>query len=241
MPILPTAASSKYWDSGKGRSSKVSAATRQLSRLHKPADMSLEAWQRELRRQFGREQPFTLKNAGAEPVFSDFHVSNPRSGSAYRVAIRGPRPGDNYCSCPDFATNALGTCKHVEFVLRKLDSRARTRVILKRGFQPPFSEIVLQYGAKRDVRFRPGSSCPSRLMALAARFFDAQQLLRANAYATFESFLSQAAKVDHDLRCYDDVLGFVAEVRDRSRREQRVTDAFPRSVRDPSLQSLLKS
>src|SRR5206468_9956803 len=109
------------------------------------------------------------------------------------------------------------------------------------GFQPPFSEIVLQYGAKRDVRFRPGSSCPSRLTALAARFFDAQQLLRANAYATFESFLSQAARFDHDLRCYDDVLGFVAEVRDRSRREQRVTDAFPRSVHDPGLQSLPKS
>jgi superfamily II DNA or RNA helicase len=212
-----------------------------LSRLHKPADMSLEAWQRELRRQFGREQPFTLKNAGAEPVFSDFHVSNPRSGGAYRVAIRGPRPGDNYCSCPDFATNALGTCKHVEFVLRKLESRARTRVVLKRGFQPPFSEIVLQYGARRDVRFRPGTACPRRLTALATRYFDSQQILHAGAYATFESFLSQAAKFDHDLRCYDDVLGFVAEVRDRSRREQCIADAFPRGVRDPGLQTLLKS
>ena len=82
-------------------------ATRKLSRLHKPPDMSLEAWQRELRRQFGREQAFTLTNAGTESVFSDFHVSNPRSGSTHRVAICGPRPGDNYCSCPDFATNAL--------------------------------------------------------------------------------------------------------------------------------------
>ena len=212
-----------------------------LSRLHKPADMSLEAWQRELRRQFGREQPFTFKNAGTEPVFSDFQVTNPRSGSTYRVGIRGARPGDNYCSCPDFATNALGTCKHVEFVLRKLGGRARTRVMLKRGFQPPFSEIVLRYGAKRDVRFRPGTSCPRRLTALATRYFDSQQILHAGAYATFESFLSQAAKFDHDLRCYDDVLGFVAEVRDRSRREQRIADAFPRGVRDPGLQTLLKS
>ena len=85
--------------------------TRTLSRLHKPPDLSLEAWQRELRRQFGREQSFTLTNAGTEPVFSDFQVTNPRSGSTYRIAIRGPQPGDNYCSCPDFVTNALGTCK----------------------------------------------------------------------------------------------------------------------------------
>jgi len=64
------------------------ATTRTLSRLRKPADLSLDAWQRELRRQFGREQPFTLKNTVTEPVFSDFHVSNPQSASTYRVARR---------------------------------------------------------------------------------------------------------------------------------------------------------
>lgn len=46
------------------------AAARRLSRLHKPSDLSLEAWQIELRRQFGREQGFVLKNMGGEPVAS---------------------------------------------------------------------------------------------------------------------------------------------------------------------------
>lgn len=216
-------------------------ATRKLSRLHRPADLSLDAWQRELRRQFGREQSFRLTNAGTEPVFSDFEVSNPQSGSTYRVAIRGPRPGDNYCSCPDFATNALGTCKHIEFVLRKIEERRRTRAALRRGFQPSYSEIILHYGAKRVVRFRVGTSCPRALAALAAQYFDSQQVLRADAYGRFESFLSQAARVHHDLRCYDDVLGFVAEVRDRSRREQAVAEAFPRGVRDPGFRKLLKA
>jgi superfamily II DNA or RNA helicase len=219
---------------------RTTRTPRTLSRLHKPPDLSLEAWQRELRRQFGREQRFTLKNAGAEPVFSDFHVSNPRSGSTYRVAIRGSGLGDNSCSCPDFATNTLGTCKHVEFVLRRLDGRLTTRAVLQRGFRPPYSEIVLHYGAKRDVRFRPGTSCPRSLATLAATYFDAQQVLRADAYATFESFVSQAARFHHDLRCDDDVLAFVAEVRDRSRREQRIADAFPRRARDRGLRTLLK-
>jgi len=167
-------------------------------------------------------------------------VSNPRSGSTYRIAIRGPGPGDNYCSCPDFATNSLGTCKHVEFVLRKLEKRPRAREVLRSGFLPPYREMVLQYGAKRDVRFRRGTSCPRSLAALAAKYFDAQQHLRAGAYATFESFLSRAARFDHDLRCYDDVLGVVAEVRDRSRRERRIAEAFPRGVSDPGFRKLLK-
>jgi SNF2 family DNA or RNA helicase len=39
----------------------------------------------------------------------------------------------------------------------------------------------------------------------------------------------------------DDVLSFVAEVRDRQRREQRVEELFPRGVRDPGFRKLLKS
>jgi hypothetical protein len=53
--------------------------------------MSLEAWQIELRRQFGREQAFKLKNLGDQPVFSDFQVTNPQSKSTYRVATRAAR------------------------------------------------------------------------------------------------------------------------------------------------------
>ena len=75
-----------------------------LSRLVKPEDMSLEDWQIELRRQFGREQSYTLKNLGDERIFSEFLVANPQSRGSYRVQIRGPHPGDNFCSCPDFAT-----------------------------------------------------------------------------------------------------------------------------------------
>src|SRR5438874_1467140 len=65
-----------------------------LSRLQKPAGMSLEEWQIELRRQFGREQNYLLKNLGDEPIFSEFEVTNPQTRGAYRVQIRGAQPGD---------------------------------------------------------------------------------------------------------------------------------------------------
>jgi hypothetical protein len=96
-----------------------------LSRTHAPPDLPPADWQRGLRRQFGREQTFGLENLGTEPFFSEFRVSNPQSKSGYHVAIRGLRPSDNYCSCPDYATNELGTCKHIEFVLAVLKAAAR--------------------------------------------------------------------------------------------------------------------
>src|SRR5260370_13034558 len=88
-----------------------------LSRTHAPADLSPMDWQRGLRRQFGREQPFELENLGSEPFFSDFRVSNPVSKSSYRVAILGLGLGGNFCSFPDYATSDLGTCNHSELTL----------------------------------------------------------------------------------------------------------------------------
>ena len=109
-----------------------------LSRLQAPEGVTSADWQRGLRQQFGAEQAFTLENLGSEPFFSDFAVANPESKSRYRVAIRGRVLGDNYCSCPDFATNGLGTCKHIEFTLAKLCEQKRGGVGRPaQGFQPP--------------------------------------------------------------------------------------------------------
>ena len=140
----------------KKRRARGRSLAPKLSRLHRPEELSLEAWQRELRRQFGREQKFLLKSsAGGHPVASEFEVTNPLTRNRYRVVIRGREPGNNFCSCPDFATNTLGTCKHVEFTLARLERKLGMRKALARGVEPPFTEVYLHYGARREVRFRP--------------------------------------------------------------------------------------
>ena len=45
------------------------------------------------------------------------------SGKTYRVALRGEERGQSYCSCPDFRTNTLGTCKHVLHLLDRVRRR----------------------------------------------------------------------------------------------------------------------
>ncbi len=211
-----------------------------LSRLNKPDGMSLEDWQIELRRQFGREQDYRLKNVGDQAVFSEFEVVNPQSRNAYRVRIRGPRLNDNHCSCPDFATNTLGTCKHIEFVLASLERKRGGAAILRAGFRPPYSEVFLQYGARREVRLRLGEESPPESVQLTARYFGADGLLLPEAFASFEAFLAEAGRLDLDLRCRDDVLTFVAEVRDAERRRERVTEAFPRSTKSAAFKDLMR-
>ncbi len=211
-----------------------------LSRLHRPDGMSMESWQTALRRQFGREQRFSLKNTGTHPVFSEFEVTNPQTRNAYRVVIRGSEPGTNFCACPDFATNALGTCKHIEFTLGRLGRTRERRRVLARAFEPPFSEVYLHYGADRRVRFRPRAGAPAALLELSRRYCDGGGTLRAEAFAHFDTFLSAAARLDPDLRCYEDALGFVAQVRDTARRQETLRKAFPRGLRSAAFKDLVR-
>jgi superfamily II DNA or RNA helicase len=84
-----------------------------------------------------RTEKMSIKSADASIPWTDYAVTNKLSGKTYRVALRGTEPGDSYCSCPDFRTNTLGTCKHILHVLHKA----------KRYFSA--AELKRQYRRKR--------------------------------------------------------------------------------------------
>src|SRR5882672_5476614 len=191
-----------------------------LSRTHPPADLAPLDWQRGLRRQFGREQAFGFENLGTEPFFSEFRVSNPASKSSYRVAIRGLGPSGNFCSCPDYATSELGTCKHLEFTLARLEKKRGAKAAFTRGYQPAFSELYLRNDGKRAVHFRAGTDCPPALREAAAHLFDLERngVLPDERLGELEHFMTLAAKSGHELRAYEDGLDFIAGRRDAERR-----------------------
>lgn len=133
------------------RKSSKASPRRKLSNTRKPEELSLEEWQIQLRREFGATQNFKIANLGEHPIFSDFAVTNPESGGTYRVLIRGNDPGENHCSCPDFAVNTLGTCKHIEFLLSRLMKKRGGKSAFKRGYQPVSSEVWLRTGSRHAV------------------------------------------------------------------------------------------
>lgn len=205
--------------------------------------MPVENWQAGLRRQFGREQAFVVKNLGTEPVFSEFAIVNPQSGGHYRVAIRGRGIGENFCSCPDFATNDLGTCKHIEFTLARIEARRGARAALARGYQPAYSEIYLHYMGARSVRFRAGTDCPRALLARARKLFDqtAGWRLPSSRFAELDAFLALTQRSGHEVRCYDDALALVAEIRDAEERRRVLAETYPNGPKSRKLAKLLKA
>jgi ERCC4-related helicase len=213
-----------------------------LTRNQAPAGVSLVEWQRGLRRQFGREQAFGLENLGGEPFFSEFRVSNPVSKSSYRVAIRGPGPGGNFCSCPDYATSELGTCKHLEFTLAQLEKKRGAKAAFARGYQPAFSELYLRNDGQRRVHFRAGTDCPPLVRQAAAALFDAEHdgMLPDDRLGELEHFMAGVSNSGHEFRAYDDALDFIAGRRDAERRAAVLEELFPRGAADAKLLGLLK-
>src|SRR2546427_660117 len=68
----------------------------------------------------------------SEPVFSSFAVRSP-SGVRCEVEVRSLSERENSCSCPDFRTNGLATCKPVEAVIARLRRTPAGRAALHQG------------------------------------------------------------------------------------------------------------
>ena len=145
--------------------------------------------------------------------FGDYQVLS-TSGNEYRVAMRGPGLFDNYCSCPDFARNTLGTCKHIESLLARLRRRYRSKLEHKR-YERERASLSLLYGESLEVQLKlPDRPDPS-LNAVAAKYFDASGLLPKAHYARFASILADLRQADGTAVVYSDVLDHVDRVNER--------------------------
>ena len=110
-----------------------------VSNHKKPQELTADQWQKELRKQIAEEQPFKITmQQGEHPVFTEYSVHNPVSGGVYTVAIRSPGRGLNFCTCMDYKTNRLGTCKHIESVLVNLSKNKMLGKLLTTPFTPSY-------------------------------------------------------------------------------------------------------
>ncbi|MFH2058287.1 MAG: DEAD/DEAH box helicase [Pseudomonadota bacterium] len=86
-----------------------------------------------------------VKAESGEPWFGSWRASSINSAFSqnYRVTIRNLDKRNNYCSCPDFAGNQLGTCKHIEAVLHKIRKQPEYEIFKKQPI--PFPYIYLAW------------------------------------------------------------------------------------------------
>src|SRR5678815_2955019 len=132
-----------------------------LSNTRKPINLSVNEWQTILRRQIAQRTVFKISNIGDGAVYSDYNVYNTATKNTYKVALRSADNSLNYCSCYDFKTNQLGTCKHIEAVLTYINKKPAWRKMLRQSYTPAYSSMYIEYRGERKVMFRIGTDAVS--------------------------------------------------------------------------------
>ncbi|MBP5393402.1 MAG: DEAD/DEAH box helicase [Bacteroidaceae bacterium] len=202
-----------------------------LSNTIKPAEMGLEEWQVALRRQQAQRERFAINETNPQFCPGEYQVRNPRSRSQYKVIYRGAYSPWNYCSCPDFRTSGLGTCKHIEAV--KLWLQAENKEV--HNEEPDYSSVYVDYRGGRNIRIRTCETHRKELAALTQEYFDQASVLRPEAYASFDTFIEKARSIDSSLRCYPDALELVISQRERLQRTALADNVYTDAMLDALL------
>jgi len=159
------------------------------------------------RRERARDSIAKILERPSNGPYGDYRIKS-ASGKTYRVAMRGPGLFENYCSCPDFAVNTLGTCKHVEALLLRLRKR-HGHSLESKAYARSRASISLQYGETIDVRLRLPAAPSPTLRKLAGQYFDSAGLLRQRHFRSFHEVIEAFRKADLEAVVYSDVIEYL--------------------------------
>lgn len=172
----------------------------------------------ERRRERARAEILKIVNKGSHPVFSVFEVSS-TSKKSYRVEIRSLDELQNSCTCPDYKTNLIGTCKHIEGVLISLEKEHGKKLKKLAAERPKGTQIYLHHGVDVTVRIVLPIPENARVKDLLNRHFDSAGLLVGSPLQTLPTLLADVESLparDRSLaRVTEAVLEYLLLLQDR--------------------------
>ncbi len=190
-----------------------------------PDGMSVEEWQIALRRENAIDAGFEVEHLDDNRIWGDYMVIS--NNGRYRVAFRGVLSDRNFCSCLDFRTNGLGTCKHLEAVTLHLQQHVDGYPWAGMEYNPPYSSIYVSYKGGRSVKIRVGEMQHMEYLRLAEQYFDADLTLPEDKYEQLPEIVNRAQKISNTFRCYDDVYELTESYSIRRTWQEQIRTKYP--------------
>jgi hypothetical protein len=185
--------------------------------VQSPGWLTSDADEMERRRLRGANEPFQIEQLTPDDdFFGDYRIHS-NEGQTYRVEIRSLAEPVNSCDCPDHRINGLGTCKHIEATLHRLQHKRKRAFHEATGKGSPYVEVFLD---RRDRQIRigwpRGSQQGSRTRNLLDPFFSDDDILAGNpldvlpalqrAIAVTHSAVRRRIRVSHELKSWIETL-----------------------------------
>ncbi len=209
----------------------------QLSNTRKPTGMPVAEWQTQLRKQIAEKSDFKITNIGEGLAFSDYNVYNAATNNTYKVALRSVDNSLNYCSCYDFKTNQLGTCKHIEAVLISINKKPALRKALQQPYSTTYSSMFMEYRGERKIMFRTGTENEADYEKLFKPHLDKTGSLNEKGFEEIDVILQKAFQINSSFRCYEDALSHIIQWREKKERKDFLRPYF-KQKKLPEINSL---
>jgi len=156
-----------------------------------------------------------VEHLSGEPWFGGWQAASITSASHfprhYRVTIRSLHRRANICNCPDFLTNQLGTCKHIEAVLHTVRKRPDYQKIKEEPAPVPY--VYLAWDAEEAPRLsiHRGHVPAGDLKATIDDYFDAAGRFRGRLPDDFFRF-KELTEERGDLHIGEDAVDYARQM-----------------------------
>lgn len=141
-------------------------------------------------------------------------ISSTHWQRSYQVQIRSLDQRMNYCTCPDLASNRLGTCKHIEAVLHHAQKDPKYRQFKNRPATTSFVYLAWESATRPIIKLQRCAKVEPGLGDLLNEFFNRQDIFTGRLPEDFfrfsrlvyghEDFLLGADVEQYVQQCADD-------------------------------------
>ena len=180
------------------------------------------------------EEKMDLESSDGGRLWSDYVVTSRSSGKSYRVALRGWERGESYCSCPDFKSNTLGTCKHILFALEEVRKRFPEEE-WRKPYRRRGISLHIRYGETAELRLLVPDDPPPELLPVI-------ESIRDRPITDVPDLLERIKIIEasgHSVNVYPDAEEYINGVLTRRRLEQKMAELRQEPEHHPLRRELL--
>lgn len=189
--------------------------------------------QRERRRRRAQEGAFKVTPLSAGEIEGRYAVRG-ASGNTYEVEVLSAQLLLALCTCPDYETNTLLTCKHVEATWAHLERAEPAALREARRRRPVMARVYLHQGEALEVRLLRPEDPARELAEHLDLYFDAEGQFIGELWRDFGGFARGAAALGGVI-VDPEVHAFARERRRRTRRAAELAEARRRALEGEEL------
>lgn len=125
----------------------------------------------------------------ADNIYGEHLLINEKAVK-YKITLRNIENEVGYCSCPDYQTNKLGTCKHLMFVFDYIKNRSKKKIDKSQPY--PFVEIFLDPMNDYKISWYYPHKLSPEIESIITEYFEHKKHIEHKDATAFLGFLGRA-------------------------------------------------